>query len=92
MATNVRRKGLTHVETVGEALTSGMRSMPSSTQVGLSLSTWKIPMIVGRKSAVVVGVDMFLFSKITHGIWIIPGTRIPPSHELALHWRRWPVE
>ena len=57
----------------------------------MSLSTWKMDMIVGKKSAVVVGVEMFLFSRITHGMWIMPGTRIPPSQEEALHCRRLPV-
>ena len=48
-------------------------------------STLKMAMIVGRKSAVVAGVETFLFSRMTQGMWIMPGTRMPPSHDEALH-------
>ena len=36
-----------------------------------------------RPSSKRAGVEMFLFSKMTQGMWIMPGTRMPPSHELA---------
>ena len=63
-----------------------------SYQPGLSDWTWKMAMMVGRKSAVVAGVEMFMFVLIAHGTWIMPGTRIPPSHDEALHCRMWLVE
>ena len=64
-------------EVVAEALTNGIKSMPSITQVGLSDFTSKIERIVGMKSAVVAGVLTFLFEEISQGTCIRPGTRMP---------------